>query len=86
MEWRRPYFKKRAFGLTGNQGNHGEDVKEYYFYKDATPTHSFMRYLYKYPQAAYPYQSLVEVNGGKWSKNGKKMGSDTIKFTKPMLA
>ncbi|OQW70571.1 MAG: glucosidase [Proteobacteria bacterium ST_bin12] len=57
-----PILKERAFGLTGNQGNHGEDVKEYYFYTDATPSHSFMRYLYKYPQAAYPYQSLVEVN------------------------
>jgi hypothetical protein len=57
-----PILKERAFGLTGNQGNHGEDVKEYYFYVDATPTHSFMRYLYKYPQAAYPYQSLVDEN------------------------
>lgn len=57
-----PILKERAFGLTGNQGNHGEDVKEYYFYLDATPSHSYMRYLYKYPQAAYPYQSLVEEN------------------------
>jgi hypothetical protein len=57
-----PILKERAFGLTGNQGNHGEDVKEYYFYKDATPSHSYMRYLYKYPQAAYPYQSLLDVN------------------------
>jgi hypothetical protein len=57
-----PILKERAFGLTGNQGNHGEDVKEYYFYVDATPSHSYMRYLYKYPQAAYPYQSLIDVN------------------------
>ena len=55
-----PILKERAFGLTGNQGNRGEDVKEYYFYLDATPSHSWMRYLYKYPQAAYPYQALVQ--------------------------
>jgi hypothetical protein len=59
---RDPILKERAFGLTGNQGNHGEDVKEYYFYLDATPSHSYMRYLYKYPQAAYPYGWLVEEN------------------------
>ena len=57
-----PILKERAFGLTGNQGNHGEDVKEYYFYLDATPSHSWMRYLYKYPQAEYPYAWLVEEN------------------------
>src|SRR5207249_9863324 len=49
-----------AFGLTGNEGNHGEDVKEYYFYLDNTPTHSYMKYLYKYPQAEFPYRQLVE--------------------------
>ena len=59
---RDPILKERAFGLTGNQGNHGEDVKEYYFYLDATPSHSWMRYLYKYPQAEYPYGWLVEEN------------------------
>ena len=59
---RDPILKERAFGLTGNQGNHGEDVKEYYFYLDATPSHSYMRYLYKYPQAEYPYRRLVEEN------------------------
>ena len=59
---RDPILKERAFGLTGNQGNHGEDVKEYYFYLDATPSHSWLRYLYKYPQAAYPYSRLVEEN------------------------
>src|ERR1700757_4099554 len=57
-----PILKERLFGLTGNQGNHGEDVKEYYFYLDSTPTHSYMKYLYKYPQAAFPYAHLVEEN------------------------
>jgi hypothetical protein len=55
-------LKERLFGLTGNEGNHGEDVKEYYFYLDSTPTHSFMKYLYKYPQAEFPYGRLVEEN------------------------
>ena len=55
-------LKERAFGLTGNQGNRGEDVKEYYFYRDATPTHSYLRYQYKYPQSAFPYAQLVEEN------------------------
>ena len=59
---RDPILKERAFGLTGNQGNRGEDVKEYYFYRDATPTHSYLRWLYKYPQAEFPYQRLVEEN------------------------
>ncbi len=57
-----PILKERAFGLTGNQGNHGEDVKEYYFYLDATPSHSYLRYLYKYPQSQYPYATLVAEN------------------------
>ena len=55
-------LKERVFGLTGNEGNHGEDVKESYFYLDSTPTHSYMKYLYKYPQAAFPYRRLVEEN------------------------
>ncbi|MFK8184858.1 MAG: glucosidase [Phormidesmis sp.] len=55
-------LKEKMFGLTSTQGNHGEDVKEYYFYLDNTPTHSYMKYLYKYPQSAYPYQQLVEEN------------------------
>ena len=59
---RDPILKERLFGLTGNQGNHGEDVKECYFYLDSTPTHSYMRMLYKYPQAEFPYQRLVEEN------------------------
>jgi Glycosyl hydrolase family 63 C-terminal domain len=57
-----PILKERLFGLTNNEGNHGEDVKEYYFYIDSTPTHSYMKYLYKYPQAAFPYDDLVETN------------------------
>ena len=59
---RDPIIKERLFGLTNSEGNHGEDVKEYYFYLDSTPTHSYMKYLYKYPQAAYPYADLVETN------------------------
>jgi hypothetical protein len=55
-------LKERLFGLTGNQGNHGEDVKEYYFYLDNTPTHSYMRFLYKYPHPPFPYEPLVEAN------------------------
>jgi len=54
-----PILKERLFGLTGSEGNHGEDVKEYYFYLDATPTHSYMKWLYKYPQQAYPYDEIV---------------------------
>ena len=57
-----PILKERLFGLTNSQGNHGEDVKEYDFYLDSTPTHSYMKYLYKYPQAAYPYGDLVRTN------------------------
>ena len=59
---RDPILKERLFGLTNSEGNHGEDVKEYYFYLDSTPTHSYMKYLYKYPQGAYPYSDLVETN------------------------
>src|SRR6185437_8613895 len=55
-------LKERMFGLTNNEGNHGEDVKEYYFYLDSTPTHSYMKYLYKYPQAAFPYAQLVDTS------------------------
>ena len=57
-----PILKERLFGLTNGEGNHGEDVKEYYFYLDSTPTHSYMKYLYKYPQRAYPYDDLVRTN------------------------
>ena len=59
---RDPILKERLFGLTSSEGNHGEDVKEYYFYLDNTPTHSYMKYLYKYPQAQYPYEQLLEEN------------------------
>ncbi len=59
---RDPILKERLFGLNGNEGNHGEDVKECYFYLDNTPTHSYMKYLYKYPQAAFPYDQLVAEN------------------------
>jgi hypothetical protein len=59
---RDPILKERIFGLTGSEGNHGEDVKEYYFYLDSTPTHSHMKFLYKYPQAEFPYARLVEEN------------------------
>src|SRR4051812_47305749 len=59
---RDPILKERLFGLTGSEGNHGEDVKEYYFYLDATPSHSYLKMLYKYAQAEYPYRWLVEEN------------------------
>ena len=59
---RDPILKERLFGLTNSEGNHGEDVKEYYFYLDSTPTHSYMKYLYKYPQRPFPYRDLVETN------------------------
>jgi hypothetical protein len=59
---RDPILKERLFGLSNSEGNHGEDVKEYYFYLDNTPTHSYMKYLYKYPQAAFPYELIIETN------------------------
>ncbi|HLM58099.1 MAG TPA: hypothetical protein VK422_18495 [Pyrinomonadaceae bacterium] len=59
---RDPILKERMFGCVGSEANHGEDVKEYYFYLDSTPTHSYMKFLYKYPQAAYPYQKLIDGN------------------------
>ena len=62
---RDPILKERLFGLTGPEGNHGEDVKEYYFYLDSTPTHSYMRMLYKYPQRAFPYADLLRTNRGR---------------------
>ncbi len=64
-----PILKERLFGLTNSQGNHGEDVKEYYFYLDSTPTHSYMKYLYKYPQAAYPYEQLINENARRSRKD-----------------
>ncbi|WP_375498215.1 glucosidase [uncultured Nostoc sp.] len=62
-------LKERLFGLTNNEGNHGEDVKEYYFYLDNTPTHSYMKYLYKYPQAPFPYSQLIQENAKRKSTN-----------------
>jgi hypothetical protein len=69
---RDPILKERLFGLTGNEGNHGEDVKEYYFYLDSTPTHSYMKYLYKYPQMEFPYTQLVDEN--------RRRGKDKAEF------
>jgi hypothetical protein len=60
-----PILKERLFGLTNSESNHGEDVKEYYFYLDSTPTHSYMKYLYKYPQSAFPYDDLVATSKGR---------------------
>src|ERR1041385_5041763 len=60
---RDPILKERFFGLTGNEGNHGEDVKELYYYLDNTPTHSYMKMLYKYPQQEFPYSWLIQENG-----------------------
>src|SRR5260370_30493953 len=60
-----PIMKERLFGMTNSEGNHGEDVKEYYFFLDNTPTHSYMKALYKYPQRAYPYNDLLETNGNR---------------------
>jgi len=67
-----PILKERAFGLTPGEGNHGEDVKEYYFYLDNTPTHSYMKYLYKYPHTRYPYEWLVDEN--------RKRGGEGFEF------
>ncbi len=68
---RDPILKERLFGLTGNEGNHGEDVKEYYFYLDSTPTHSYLKFLYKYPQAEFPYARLVDENRVR-GRNGRE--------------
>ena len=67
-----PIIKERHFGLTNREGNHGEDVKEYYFYLDSTPTHSYMKYLYKYPHNAYPYDDIVQTNN--------KRGYDELEY------
>jgi len=64
---RDPILKERLFGLTNGEGNHGEDVKEYYFYLDSTPTHSYMKYLYKYPQRRFPYEDLLRTNAASTS-------------------
>ena len=68
---RDPILKERPFGLTNSEGNHGEDVKELYYYLDATPTHSYLKYLYKYPQRAYPYDWLVAENRRRSKHHGE---------------
>jgi len=75
-----PILKERLFGLTNAEGNHGEDVKEYYFYLDSTPTHSFMKYLYKYPQNPYPYGNLVDTNRRRGRNEWEYELSDTDIF------
>ncbi len=77
-----PILKERLFGLNAWEGNHGEDVKEIYYYLDATPTHSYLKYLYKYPQAAYPYERLVEENQKRNSKDREFELIDTGIFDK----
>ena len=72
-----PFLKERLFGLTGNQGNHGEDVKEYYYYLDSTPTHSYMKFLYKYPQSRYPYEDLIDENRSRGKKKPEYELMDT---------
>jgi hypothetical protein len=76
-----PILKERLFGLTNSEGNHGEDVKEYYYYLDSTPTHSYMKWLYKYPQSAYPYQDLVETNRRRGKKDPEYELIDTGVFS-----
>src|SRR5687767_3989678 len=75
-----PILKERLFGLTGPEGNHGEDVKEVYFYLDATPTHSYLKALYKYPQAEFPYQQLISENAGRGRQRPELELSDTGVF------
>lgn len=75
---RDPILKERLFGLTNNEGNHGEDVKEYYFYQDSTPTHSYMRMLYKYPQVAFPYGALVAENASRKARDSGAMEFELI--------
>src|SRR3990170_2394882 len=77
---RDPILKERLFGLTGSEGNHGEDVKELYYYLDSTPTHSYMRMLYKYPQAEFPYQVLRDENRRRGRAGGEYELADTGAF------
>ncbi len=72
-----PFLKERLFGLTNSQGNHGEDVKECYYYQDSTPTHSYMRALYKYPQQEFPYQQLIDENQERGPEDGEYELTDT---------
>ena len=75
-----PILKERLFGLTGNEGNHGEDVKELYYYLDNTPSHSYMKHLYKYPQAEFPYVNLVHTNRDRSKFEGEYELLDTGSF------
>src|SRR4051794_27112367 len=75
-----PILKERFFGLTNAQGNHGEDVKEVYFYLDSTPTHSYCKALYKYPQAKYPYQKLIDENANRPKSDAEYEIADTGVF------
>ena len=76
-----PIIKERFFGLTNSEGNHGEDVKEYYFFADNLPTHSYQRWQYKYPHAAYPYLDLIETNRQRSRTEGEYELVDTGIFT-----
>jgi hypothetical protein len=78
---RDPFLKERMFGLSNSQGNHGEDVKEYYFFLDGTPTHSYMKMVYKYPQVAFPYDDLVAVNGARGQKEREYELFDALRDT-----
>ena len=79
---RDPFLKERLFGVVPSEGNHGEDVKEYYFYLDSTPTHSYMKYLYKYPQAEFPYRRLIEENTTRGGQGPEYELLDTSLFDK----
>eukprot|EP01103_Thecamoeba_quadrilineata_P013296 TRINITY_DN3650_c0_g1_i2.p1 TRINITY_DN3650_c0_g1~~TRINITY_DN3650_c0_g1_i2.p1 ORF type:complete len:255 (+),score=32.34 TRINITY_DN3650_c0_g1_i2:11-775(+) len=77
-----PFLKERLYGLSGSDGNHSEDVKEYYYYLDSTPTHSYMKYLYKYPQKAFPYQDILQTNRARTRKDPEYELIDTGIFDK----
>src|SRR5260221_395638 len=79
---RDPILKERLFGLVPSEGNHGEDVKEYYFYLDSTPSHSYMKWLYKYPQREYPYQRLVEENQRRGGRSCPRAGNRSSRTTR----
>ena len=82
---RDPILKERLFGLSNSEGNHGEDVKEYYFYLDSTPTHSYMKYLYKYPHAEYPYVQIIEANKAR-NKHGQRLFRTYTSDSRPVLS
>ncbi len=81
-----PILKERLFGLTNEQGNHGEDVKEYYYYLDATPDHAYLKMLYKYPQAPYPYAELLHENQSRGLRDDEFELIDTGRLrSRPLL-